>query len=153
MKRGSQIARCALLAWAVACPGCGDSAHLGYVSGKIEYGGKAVPAGNKVFFEGSGYLAAAEIQEDGAYKLNYMGSSEIPVGEYVVFVGPPTSNMSEAEFYALKQKVAAEYRQRGEAPPPSPDWVLPAKYYSSATSPLSEAVEPGENVIDIVLEE
>ena len=155
MTRYLKIFRWVPLAVALAYPGCGNSnsAPVGYVSGKIKYEGKPVSAGNKVFFEGSGHLAAAVIQENGAYKLNYVGSPEIPVGNYVVFVGPPTSNMSESEFYALKKKVAGEYRQRGEEPPPFPDWVLPAKYYRSTTSPLFEEVEPGENVIDIVLEE
>ena len=155
MKRCQTIARWVPLAAALAWLGCGkgNSESVGFVSGTIEYEGKPVPAGNKVFFEARGYLAAAEIQEEGAYALNYMGSPQIPVGEYVVFVGPPTSTMSEAEFNALKNKVAAEYQQRGEEPPPFPDWVLPAKYYRSTTSPLMEEVEPGDNVIDIVLED
>ena len=99
--------------------------------------------GNKVFFEGNGYLAVGVVEDDGAYTLNYQGSPEIPLGDYVVFVGPPTSYMDEAEFRALEQKVAAECRQRGEEPPPFPDWVLPAKFYRSTTSPLRETVEWG----------
>jgi len=146
------IARWVPLALAVLCLGCGDSKPVGYVSGMIEYDGKPVPAGNKVFFEGSGYLAAAVIREDGSYTLNYKGSPEIPLGDYVVFVGPPTSMMTDAEFHALREKVAAEYRQRGEKPPPFPDWVLPARYYRSTTSPLRATVEPGDNAIPLSLD-
>jgi hypothetical protein len=153
MTRCPTITRWIPLALAVACPGCGDSTPVGYVSGKIEHGGKPVPAGNKVFFEGSGYLAAGVIQKDGAYTLNYKGLPEIPLGDYVVFVGPPTSYMTEAEFRALEKKVAAQYRQRGEQPPPFPDWVLPAKFYRSTTSPLRETVESGDNIINLSLDD
>jgi len=147
------IARWAPLAFAVACLGCEDSTPVGYVSGKIEYDGKPVPAGNKVFFEGNGYLASAVIQDDGSYTLSYKRSPEIPLGDYVVFVGPPTSLMTEGEFRALERKVAAEYRQRGKKPPPFPDWVLPARYYQSTTSPLRETVEAGDNLINLSLED
>ena len=142
------------VAMAFVCSGCGDSSPYGQVSGKIEFGGKPVPAGNKVFFEQSstGILAAGVIQDDGAYALNVQGSPKIPLGDYVVFVGPPTSNMSEAEFRALKKKVDAEYRSRGEEPPPFPDWVLPAKFYRSTTSPLRKTVEAGENQINLSLD-
>ena len=100
-----------------------------------------------------GYLAVGVIQDGGAYKLNYQGSPKIPLGDYVVFVGPPTSYMDEAEYRALQQKVAAEYRQRGEEPPPFPDWVLPAKFYRSTTSPLRETVESGDNTIHLSLDD
>ena len=147
------IARWGFIALAVTFFGCESSTSVGYVSGKIENGGKPVPTGNKVFFEGGGYLAAGVIQENGAYTLNYVGSPKIPVGNYVVFVGPPTSTMSEGEFYALKNKVAAQYRQRGEKPPPFPDWVLPARFYRSTTSPLRATVEPGDNDINLSLDD
>ena len=143
-----------VIAIAVVCSGCGDSTPFGYVTGTVEYDGEPVPAGNKIFFELSsqGYIAGGVIQDDGTYTLNYKGSPEIPLGDYAVFVGPPTSTMSEGEFRALKAKVDAEYRSRGEKPPPSPDWVLPAKFYQPTTSPLRESVKSGDNVIHVSLD-
>lgn len=141
------------VASAMACVGCGESASVGNVSGKVTIDGQPVAAGSTVFFEQSrhGVIAAGIIEDGGAYTLNYQGSPGIPPGDYVVFVGPPDSNMSQQEFYALKKKVDAEFRSRGEQPPPSPDWTLPAKYYQSSTSPLRERVEVGENTVNLAL--
>lgn len=143
------------MATVVVCSGCGDSTPGGYVTGKVESGGELMPAGNKVFFEQSvkGLLAAGVIQEDGTYTLNYKGSPKIPMGDYIVFVGPPTSHMTEKEFYAFKAKVNAQFRSRGKKPPPFPDWILPAKFYRSTTSPLRETVELGDNVIDLLIDD
>ena len=143
----------ALICLACVCMGCGNSTTVGTVSGKIEHGGKPIPTGHKVFFEGNGYIAAGVIQDDSTYTLNYKGSSGIPLGSYVVFVGPPAVQRTDSEFDALLKKAAAEYRSRGEKPPLSPDWVLPSKFYLSTTSPLRETVEAGENIINLSLDD
>ncbi|MEM9656984.1 MAG: hypothetical protein AAF961_01360 [Planctomycetota bacterium] len=135
--------------------GCGGRTPVGYVTGSVSYDGKSVPPETRIFFEksGQGYIAAGIVQEDGSFTLKRKKSEAIEPGDYAVFVGPPPSQLSEAEYRALKEKVDAEYRRRGEKPPPSPDWVLPTKYYQSSTSPLGETIEPGENVFEIVLED
>lgn len=143
------------LAILASCPGCGESKPSGTVTGQVTLDGEPVSAGNEIFFEqrSKGLIAAGVIQDEGKYALNYNGSPHIPLGDYVVFVGPPATNMSEKEFYSLKQKVDAEFRSRGETPPPSPDWVLPTKYYQARTSPLRATIKPGENVVDLTLED
>lgn len=139
----------------VASLGCGGSGSSSYVQGKVVYEGKPVAAGTGVFFEqpGKGYIASAAVAEDGTYQLQHKRSEAIRPGEYVVYVGPPVTYMTEQEFRRLKKKVAAEYRSRGEKPPRSPDWVLPEIYYQSATSPLRATLNPGDNVIDLTLED
>ncbi len=139
----------------VGSVGCGPSEPVGYVTGKATLGESPLPAGTKIFFEqsGKGYTAAGVVQEDGTFTMKYRREPELRPGDYLVFVGPPTSYMSESEYRALQKKVNAEYRSRGEKPPPSPDWVLPEKYYLSTTSPLRATVEPGDNVCNFTLEE
>lgn len=149
MKQLSAIGFLALLA--VGCNG-DDYAT---VSGMVEYEESPVPAGTKVFFElpGSGYVAAAKIDEQGTFQLAYKGSPKLRIGEYSVFFGPPESNLSQDEFFKLKKKVDAEFRKKGKRPPPSPDWVLPEKYYSPNTTTLKETVVAGANEIELVLED
>jgi len=140
----------------IACLGCKPSKPSGSVTGKVQYQGEsAATAGSHVYFEQSstGYIASSEIQDDGTYSLKYQGTSQIPLGEFTVFVGPPETNLSEKEFFALKAKVDADFRRRGKKPPASPDWTLPERYYLSSTSPLRETVEQGENTINILLQE
>ena len=134
--------------------GCGGE-DFATVNGTVEYEESPVPAGTKVFFElpGSGYVAAAKIDEQSAFKLAYKGSPKLRIGEYSVFFGPPESNLSQEEFYKLKKRVDAEYRKQGKRPPPSPDWILPEKYYSPNTTTLKESVVAGTNEIKIVLED
>ena len=136
------------------CVGCG-SKDFGTVTGTAAYDGNPIPAGTKVFFElpGSGYVAAARADEQGHFKLTYQKSAKVRIGEYTVFFGPPESNLSQAEFYKLKKKVDAEYRKKGKRPPPSPDWVLPGKYYSPNTTSLKQMVTAGANEVELVLED
>ena len=132
--------------------GCADP-NVAYVTGTVT-ASREIPSGTRLFFEkpGTGYVAAAVIAADGSYELNYRRESKIEPGDYTVYVGAPKSTMSQKEYFDLKKKVEAEYRKRGEKPPLSPDWVLPAEYYQSSTSPLKESVEAGENVIAIEIE-
>ncbi|QDT70817.1 hypothetical protein MalM25_37730 [Planctomycetes bacterium MalM25] len=141
-----------ILGFAVAV-GCGPS-DIAYVSGSASHEGSPTPAGTKVFFElpGQGYLGVGVTQEDGAFTLKHRGSESLRSGDYVVFVGPPESDLSEAEFMQLKKKVEAEYRAKGKKPPRSPDWVLPEKFYSPRTSGLRRTVSPGENTIDLAFD-
>ena len=145
------IAICCVL---LQMAGCGGEDY-GTVTGNVEYDGSPVPAGTKIFFEvpGSGYIVGARIDEDGAFKLAYKGSPKVRIAEYSVFFGPPESNMSQDEYYKLKKKVDAEFRKKGKRPPPSPDWVLPEKYYSPNTTDLKQAVDSGPNEVEIVLED
>ena len=134
-------------------PGCSDP-NIAYVSGSARCEKGEVPEGTRIFFErpGQGYVASAIVDTKGNFQLNHQGSRKIHPGEYVVFIGPPQSMMSPAEFEALRSKVNAEYKQRGKSPPPSPDWIFPEKYYQSASSPIHETVHPGDNVIQILIE-
>ena len=70
---------------ALLAVGCGGE-DFGTVNGTVEYEENPVPAGTKVFFElpGSGYVAAAKIDEQGTFKLAYKGSTKLRVGEYSV---------------------------------------------------------------------
>ncbi|QDT00912.1 hypothetical protein [Adhaeretor mobilis] len=147
-----------LLPLAIVCAasmGCGDCEPISYVKGKVSCGGKPVPADTRVFFEqaGKGYLAARVVQEDGTYVLKHKRAEEYRPGEFVIYVGPPTTYLTEVEFRALKKKVNADFRSRVEKPLPSPDGVLPVKYYQSSTSPLRETVKQGDNVINFLLED
>lgn len=155
MNYSASNAACFTPALFLALLGCSKPANVGSVSGTVSFQGEPVPAGNIIYFEQSskGYLAVSEIGENGSYTLNYQRTPDIPLGDYAVYVGPPESNMTQTEYYALKKKVDAEFRSRGEQPPPSPDWTLPAKFYAPTTSPLSATVEAGENDIPISLEE
>lgn len=130
--------------------GCADP-NVAYVQGTVSSASQEIPAGTRLFFEkpGSGYMAAAVIGPDGSFELKYRREEEIEPGDYTVFIGPPKSTMTAKEFYELKAKVAAEYRERGEAPPPSPDWVLPVQYYASKSSPLKETIVAGKNTVAI----
>lgn len=134
--------------------GCG-SKDFGTVTGTVTYEGGTIPVGTKIFFQlpGAGYVAAAKIDETGAFQLSFQASPKIQVGEYTVFFGPPESNLSQDEFFKLKKQVDAEYRKRGKRPPPSPDWTLPEEYYQPHTTPLKESVVAGRNTIDIQLED
>ena len=134
--------------------GCGGEDY-GTVTGTVEYADGDVPVGTKVFFEqsGTGYVAAAKIDEGGAFELAHKGSPKLRIGEYTVFFGPPESNLSPAEFYELKKKVDKEFRKKGKRPPPSPDWVLPEKYYSPNTTTLTESVASGANEVKLVVED
>lgn len=142
------------IVFVLASQGCSPSQPSGTVTGTVKHEGEPVPTGTNVYFEQSstGVIASSEVQSDGSYALRYQGTTMIPLGSYKVFIGPPQIDFTEKEYYALKKKVDAEYRARGEKPPPSPDWVLPAKFYTSATSPLSETVSEGENEITITLQ-
>ena len=134
--------------------GCGPSANTGRVSGSVKHQDAEVEPGTKIYLEdpAKGYIAGGVVQSDGTYELKYQGSDDIPVGDYVIFIGPPDSNMSEAEFMALSRKVAKEYRARGKKPPPSPDWTLPQEYYQASTTPLKHSVVEGKNIVDVVMD-
>lgn len=135
--------------------GCGPTEPLGYVSGTALYeDGSPIPEGTRVFFErpGTGYVAAGIVAADGTFSLVYKRQPAIVPGDYTVFIGPESKDMTPAEFKAYEAKVAAEFRSRGKEPPESPGWVLPGKYYRVSTSPLSETVEVGENEFALTFE-
>ncbi|MEM7315056.1 MAG: hypothetical protein AAF497_18065 [Planctomycetota bacterium] len=134
--------------------GCGG-ADTATVSGVAKYENQPIPTGTKVFFElpGTGYVAAAKVDETGTFKLAHKGSVRIRPGEYSIYVGPPESNLTQNEYFELKKKVDAEFRKKGKKPPPSPDWVLPQKYYSPNTTTLRKAIVVGENEVEILLED
>ena len=134
--------------------GCSDS-NVAFVTGSTLYNGQPLPEETRIFFEqpGTGYIAAGIVQADGTFALNHNGLEEIVVSDYTVYVGPPQSNMTQGEFMEAKQKMEADYRKRGKKPPPSPDWVLPIQYYQSSTSPIRQTIEPGDNVVEILLED
>lgn len=142
-----------LVLLAIVSVGC--DTNVAYVNGTTLYEGSPIPEGTRVIFQhpASGYAAVGIVKADGSFELMHKGEKKIEPGDYKIFVGPPESNMSEKEFYALKTKVDAEFKARGKKPPPSPDWVLPTEYYQSNTSPLRQTIEPGENLVNVELSE
>jgi hypothetical protein len=128
------------LAFAVVilATGCSDAgkSRVAIVRGKVTYKGKAVPHGTLTFIPDSGPPATGEIQPDGAYSLTtYAPGDGAVIGHHKVLI------------VAMQDNAGRLPEERLPLPPP----IIPAKYTSPATTPLTADVLEHENTIDFEL--
>lgn len=128
-----------LLLPVVALVGCGESAPTTYpVSGKVNYQGKPLPLGVVMFISDSGPAAAANIGEDGTYRLDAApGKHRISVVAMPKQQGRPDptveGGIDTTGFPVVKS-------------------LIPQKYNEYSTSGIEVDVKPtGENQLDINL--
>jgi len=130
--------------------GCGDKFKTYPVTGTVTYQGKPV-AGATVSFnpkvQGQGDDGYARTDENGVYKLQtQLGKPEggTTPGEYYVRVSKSESVSTGKSNTDSTGNVVEEKR---------PVSVLPAKYGTALTTPLSFTVEKTKNTYDIVIED
>ena len=130
--------------------GCGDKFKTYPVTGKVTYKGEPV-AGATVSFnpkvQGQGDDGYARTDNNGVYKLQtQLGKPEggTTPGEYFVRVSKVESVPTGKTFVESTGTVNQETR---------PVSVLPDKYGSALTTPLSFTVEKKKNTYDIVIED
>lgn len=132
---GRMIAMAVAVALAV---GCGDAQpKTAVVRGTVTLNGKPVPRGTVTFLpDGGGPPATGEIQPDGKYALTTFRSGDgAVVGKYKVMI------------VAMQDNADKLPEERTPLPPP----IIPIKYTSLATSPLTADVQDKENTIDFPL--
>ena len=144
---------------AITLAGCGgaDRDNLAAVSGKVTVDGKPVSEGSIRFYPSRGRMAIGEIV-DGQYTLRtYEENDGAIIGEHKVTVkalvtkpkripkfNPPPdatpAQIKELEIELLEGMEAAFL------------WIVPEKYSTLSTSPLTAEVKPGENSINFPLQ-
>ena len=141
-----------LLLMAAACvglggiSGCGESSGpTGGVSGKITNQGQPLTGGAIVTFTSdSGGVATGVVEEGGAYRLRTPEGEGVPVGEYKVFLGPPSPA-------PIDPAAARAAKLAGKTDPEPPAWNVPEKYRQAATSGWSASVKEGDNTFDFAM--
>lgn len=129
---------CALAAALVFLAGCGDSGpKLVQVRGKVTYNGNPVPRGTVIFTPAAGGPpATGEIGPDGSFAMTTFKTADGAVpGKHKVFIvamAVPTDELPEA---------------RSPTPPP----IIPVKYTSPATSPLTADVGDTDTTVNFEL--
>ena len=136
-----RIVRAALAAALVftLAAGCGGDRVKTYpVTGKVTYKGKAVPNGTVNFVPASGPSATGELQKDGTFTLMTVTAGDGAVaGKHKVVI------------VAMADSKDALPEARSPTPPP----IVPLKFTSLATTPLTADVEAKGNVIDFDLKD
>lgn len=120
--------------------GCGgDKVKTYSVSGKVTYKGRAVPNGTVTFVpDPSGPPATGEIKPDGTYTLTTYSSGDGAVaGRHKVVI------------VAMEDAGEKLPEERKPLPPP----IVPAKYTSPATSPLTAEVKTEDNTVNFELKD
>jgi len=112
--------------------GCGGSPE-GTVQGKVTYKGAPLGAGVVNFLSDKGRAATADLDSSGAFKM----SGPLPVGNYKVFVTPPTPKQLPP----------------GTPPEKTVPFNLPPKLQDPAQTPVTKEVKAGPNDFPIDLPE
>lgn len=139
MESGCRAALTAGLVCLVIAAGCGGGGSgdqaTAAVSGKVTRDGQPVAGGSVMFSPiGKGKPAAADVNQDGSYRLTtYRSGDGAIVGKHrVTFTPPPTAEIDEKE------------HKEGSPPPKSP--------YDGLVPKTAEVeVKSGSNTIDIEL--
>ena len=118
--------------------GCGRQGDIfGRVHGKVTFQGTALCEGLVKFKDPQkGIYMTAKLGPDGSYAVEMAQGSGLPVGTYLVSVGPP--------HYLIPLG-------REAAPSPTPETFpdIPEKYRRCETSGLTVTVKEGDNRFDI----
>lgn len=121
-----------LLAVALVLAGCGgDQMRTAPVNGKVTYQNKPVPQGSVTFIpESGGPPATGEIKPDGTFRMTTYSSGDGAIlGKHKVVI------------VAIEDMEGKLPEERNPTPPP----IIPAKYTSPATTPLTAEVKDGDN--------
>jgi len=120
--------------------GCGRQGDvLGKIHGKVTFQGKALCEGQIKFKNPQkGIYMTANLGPDGSYAVEMAQGSGLPLGTYLVSIGPP--------HYLIPPG-------RGVDPPPTPKTFpnIPKKYRRGETSGLTVTVKEGDNRFDVDL--
>jgi hypothetical protein len=127
--------RVLILAVFLYLSGCGGSAPVGEVAGKVTFKGRPVGEG-RVTFQNlqTGAADEAELNNDGAYAIK----SPMPVGEYKVMVSP----------LIVRKQVDGKGPVVG-VEKAAPD--IPDKYRTIGSTDLKETVKEGKNELNFDL--
>ena len=150
--------------------GCGGGApDVQKVTGKVMYDGKPLADADVTFVMEGGKLPrnpSGKTGADGTYELTYAWTIKktlkgAPVGKYKVTVkkmerdereetgtGVDADSEGDDEY----MKMAGKGKEGQAAGPPGPKWLIPEKYTSPATTPITKEVTEGDNSIDITLD-
>lgn len=112
--------------------GCGGSKiRTAPVNGKVTYKNKPVPYGTVTFIpESGGPPATGEIQPDGTFRMTTVTSGDgAIIGKHKVVI------------VAMEDMGDRLPEERNPTPPP----IVPTKYTSPATTPLTTEVKDGDN--------
>lgn len=129
--------RVALVLYLISLAGCSHDEVLGKVSGTVTFGNKPVAPGLIAFSNHEkGVNILAEIAADGSYRVMMAKGAGLPLGSYKVTVNPPLDDTP----MGAPQPEGRRNQQIG---------IIPRRYRSLETSPLSLEVHEGENRYDV----
>ena len=128
---------CLSLCCVVVFLGCGEPAEpVGTVTGKVTFNGAPVEEGVVNFFsQATNTGGSGELGSGGSYSAP-AGQKGLPLGEYEVYVVPPTVVLSDT----AESPGGEGYKEVDN---------IPQKYRSSGTSELKVTVAEGPNSFDI----
>jgi hypothetical protein len=119
--------------------GCsGEGMKTAVVKGKVTYQGNPVPGGTVTFVpDAGGPPATGEIRPDGTFTMTtYKSGDGAVLGKHKVFI------------VAMEDTSGKLPEERSGTPPP----IIPNKYTSLATSPLTAEVADRENNVEFNLQ-
>ena len=124
---------------ALTLAGCGPSASVGQISGKVTCDGQPVGEGLVSFHNpDTGAAAQAELESDGTFQVSNTEGG-LPPGDYRVTIMPPTVQLPDT----AETEGGLGFK----------DVVnIPQKYRSAKTSSLTAAVELGRNDLDFAMQ-
>lgn len=143
--------RLALMVLAAGCSGSLPS--VARVSGRVTFAGQPVSTGMVMFHPEHGRAAIGQLGSDGRYTLTTfrLGDGAIP-GRHKVTIcartvaggdpSPPKPMSPEEEMKNAAALYLTDPRIR---------WIVPEKYASPATTPLSADVQRSDNIFDFAL--
>ena len=143
---------------AASLAGCdAGKPSLATVHGKVTYKGEPLKAGNVLFLpvvkseDGLDHPSAGVLKEDGTYELTtFVPGDGAAVGEHKVSVialeGGPAGAAELYDGSEVKETKVNGKRITMKS-------LVPDKYKSPETTPLTKKVEPGDNTIDLKLED
>ena len=119
---------------AVSFVGCAKTDPTGLVAGKVTLDDVPYAADSSVMFMSreTGQAGTADIQPDGTFSL----TTPLPVGSYVVFIGPKSATTEDGSEEPSEEKI---------------DPSLPTKYLNEVTTDIKIEIVEGPNDVVVPL--
>jgi hypothetical protein len=143
----------------VTVQGCGKSAELGKVRGKVTHNGKPVTKGTITFLPENTQERAASgtIGSDGSYTLTtYKQGDGAVLGRHRVSivsreVDVPGGKAKASQAISPQEIMKGSQSPQTQQSPPEQKALVPSRYQSPDTSGLSFVVKSGSNTYDVEL--